>query len=146
MKFKGSIEINKPRNEVVKYFSDPTYLSEYQDGFVKKELIRGEAGKDGAVSMMFYNDGKREMELEETITANRLPERFESRYHHKHMDNTMACSFTVVDENTTRYEYEYEYTRINWVMPKLMAILFPSMYRKPAEKWLNQFKTFVENQ
>lgn len=62
------------------------------------------------------------------------------------MDNTMKCNFTALGDKKTKYEFEYEYTRINWIMPKLMAILFPSMYRKPAEKWLRQFKEFAERQ
>lgn len=86
------------------------------------------------------------MELTETITSNRLPNSFESSYHHKHMDNTMKCNFIALSDNETRYEYEYEYTRINWVMPKLIAILFPGMYRKQGEKWLNNFKVFAEKQ
>ena len=40
MKFKGSIEIAKSRDEVVKFFADPNYLGEYQDGFIKKDLIK----------------------------------------------------------------------------------------------------------
>ena len=67
MKFGGSQIITKPREEVVKYFIAPLYLGEYQDGFIKKEVIRGEAGHDGAVSMMYYKYGSRDMELEETI-------------------------------------------------------------------------------
>jgi hypothetical protein len=58
----------------------------------------------------------------------------------------MKCTFIELDDQNTRYEYEFEYTRINWVMPKLMAILFPGMYRKQAEKWMVQFKEFVEKQ
>ncbi|MDN5201688.1 SRPBCC family protein [Fulvivirgaceae bacterium BMA10] len=146
MKFKGSVEIAKSRDEVVKYFIDPKYLGEYQDGFVKKELLSGESGQNGAVSKMFYKYGNRDMELTETITANRLPDSFESSYHHKHMDNTMKCKFIELDDQKTRYEYEFEYTRINWFMPKLMAILFPGMYRKQGEKWMRQFKDFVEKQ
>ena len=72
MKFKGSVEINKPRSEAVRYFSDPEYLGEYQDGFVRKELIEGEQGQKGAISKMYYKYGKRDMELTETITSNRL--------------------------------------------------------------------------
>jgi len=146
MKYKGSIEIAKSREEVVKYFADPKYLGEYQDGFIKKNLISGEIGKDGAVSEMFYKYGNRDMELTETIIANQLPESFESSYHHKHMDNFMRCKFIALSDNQTRYEYEFEYTRINWLMPKLMAILFPSIYRKQGEKWMKQFKEFVEKQ
>ena len=146
MKIKGKIEIAKPRDVVVKYFADPSYLGEYQDGFQSKTLIEGESGKDGAISLMHYKAGKREMELQETITSNQLPDSFEAFYHHIHMDNTMKCTFSELDSNHTLYEYEFEYTRINWVMPRLMAILFPGMYRKQGEKWMRQFKEFVERQ
>lgn len=91
-----------------------------------------------------YKHGKNEMELIETITKNELPSTFEASYHHIHMDNTMKCYFIALSGNETRCEYEYEYTRINWIMSRLIAILFPSMYKKPAEKWLKQFKAFVE--
>jgi len=146
MKFKGFVEIDKSRDEVVKFFTNPKYLGEYQDGFVKKEPISEMLGKDGTVSKMFYKQGKRDMELTETVIANRLPESFEASYHHIHMDNLMKCTFIVLDDNRTRYEYEIEYTRISWIMPKLMAILFPSMFRKQVEKWMTQFKAFVEKQ
>ncbi len=146
MKYKGSIEINSPRKKVVELFADPTNLKEYQDGFIKKELVSGKEGEDGAVSKMYYKYGKRDMELTETITANRLPDSFESSYHHVHMDNTMKCEFVVLNDNLTRYEYKFEYTRISWVLPKLIAILFPGVYRKQGEKWMKQFKEFAEKQ
>ncbi len=144
MKHKGAIEINQTLEKVAALFSDPRNLKEYQDGFVKKELISGEQGEVGSVSKMIYKHGKQDMILTETITKNELPHSFEAYYHHKHMDNTMKCNFTALDDKTTKYEFEYEYTRIDWIMPRLMAILFPSMYRKPAEKWLRQFKDFAE--
>ncbi|MEP2446362.1 MAG: SRPBCC family protein [Balneola sp.] len=144
MKHSGSIVINKSIELVARLFADPANLKEYQDGFQRKELISGESGKNGAVSKMYYDDGKRKMELTETITSNNLPHSFEAFYHHKHMDNTMKCNFTALDENSTRYDYEFEYTRIDWVMPKLMAVLFPGMYRKHGDKWMQQFKEFVE--
>ena len=146
MKFSGAVEIDKPREEVARFFADPQYLGEYQDGFVKKELNSGEAGADGAISTMYYKQGKLDMVLTETIVSNQLPERFEAFYHHKHMDNTMRCTFTELGPNKTRYAYEGEYTRIEWFMPKLIAILFPGMYRKQVEKWMRQFKEFVEQQ
>lgn len=146
MKFKGFIDINQPQDLVARLFADPKYLGEYQEGFVKKELISGELGQDGAVSKMYYKNGKHVMELTETIKANRLPATFEAHYHHKHMDNTMKCTFTSIGKNQTRYESEIEYTRINWVMPRLMAILFPGMYRKPAQRWMENFKVFTEKQ
>lgn len=146
MEHNGSLEINKPIVWVTKLFMDSSHLKEYQDGFVKKELESGQEGQKGAVSKMYYKYGKRDMILTETITSNNLPDSFEAIYHHKHMDNTMKCTFVPIDKNTTRYEYEFEYTRINWIMPKLIAILFPGMYRKQGDKWMTQFKEFVETQ
>jgi len=103
------------------------------------------ASKEGTISKMYYKHGKQEMELTETIISNKLPDTFEAFYHHKHMDNTMKCTFTALDDSTTRYETEVVYTRINWFLPKIIALLFPSMYRKPAEKWMHNFKDFAEN-
>ena len=146
MLHKGSIEINQSLSKVTALFADPENLKEYQDGFISKELLSGKKGEVDAVSKMYYKHGKHEMELVETITKNDLPDSFEASYHHKHMDNTMKCNFVAVNDHKTRYSFEYEYTRIDWVMPKLIAILFPGTYTKPAEKWLRQFKEFAEKQ
>ncbi len=146
MKFQGYVDIKQPKDKVAALFADPQHYGEYQDGFEKKELISGEAGQEGAISMYYYRYGKQLMELEETVTTNNLPDSFEAYYHHKHMDNTMKCRFTALEENLTRYEYEFEYTRMNWVMPRLIAILFPGVYRRQGEKWMRQFKEFAERQ
>ena len=145
MKHKGMVTIQKPREVVTAMFMNPEYNQEYQDGFVRKELVSGSAGQDGAVSDLYYKYGKRDMILTETIVKNQLPDSFEAFYHHKHMDNTMKCTFVEIDAGT-EYHYEYEYTRMDWFMPKLMAILFPSMYKKQGDKWMRQFKEFVEKQ
>ncbi len=146
MKFKGAVTINKPIALVTQIFADPNSPKEYQDGFVKKELQKGEEGKNGAISTLYYKYGNRDMVLTETVIDNSLPTRFEAFYHHKHMDNTMTCRFKALGENQTKYEYEFEYTRISWVMPKLMAILFPGTYKKHGHRWMKQFKEFVEKQ
>lgn len=145
MKFKGSLDIKQSREKVVAFYLDVEKLKDYQDGFVKKELISGEPAKDGTISKMYYKQGKRDMVLTETITSNQLPDSFEAFYHHEHMDNTMKLNFIELDENTTRYEYEFEYVRMNWIMPRLIAILFPSMYRNQGEKWMRQFKEALES-
>ncbi|MEM7085193.1 MAG: SRPBCC family protein [Bacteroidota bacterium] len=146
MKFTGLIDIEQPREKVVALFANPAYLGEYQDGFIRKELISGEEGKDGAVSKMYYKYGKRDMELTETITANLLPDSFEASYHHKHMDNTLKCIFTPLDDGRTRYETEGEYTAFRGFMPKMLALFFPKMFERQAQKWLNNFKEFAEKQ
>jgi len=144
MKFKCSIEINKPRDFVVKLFANPDLLKEYQDTFISKELISGEPGKNGAVSKMLYKMGKGEMELVETILDNNLPDTFYAKYHHKHMDNTMLCEFELLNDNLTKYNSEIHYTAFRGFIPRAMAFLFPNMFKKQVQKWLYSFKNFVE--
>ena len=144
MKIQGHIDIEQSRDTVVELFADPERLAEYQEGFLRKEVERGQPGQDGTVSKMYYRQGKGEMELTETITANRLPDSFAAEYHHKAMDNTMVARFEELGPNRTRYHYEYEYTELRGFMPKLIARLFPGMFRKPAEKWLQNFKAVAE--
>ena len=145
MKFSGFLEIRKPKAEVAAHFADPESYQHYQDGFVSKTLNSGTYGQEGAISTIYFKQGKRDMVLTETVQANNLPDSFDAFYHHKHMDNTMKVRFVEIDANTTRYEYEFEYLRINWLLPKLIAILFPGMYRKQGEKWMKQFKSYVES-
>ena len=45
MKYKGSININQSREKVTELFIDADNLKEYQDGFIKKELIEGNTWK-----------------------------------------------------------------------------------------------------
>ncbi len=144
MKFKCSVTINAPIEKVAQLFADPQYLKEYQDGFIRKELVSGEEGQLRAVSKMYYRQGKGEMEITETITSNDLPHTFAGSYHHKHMDNTMICHFTVLTPSQTRYDSEIEYTAFRGLFPKMLAYLFPSMFKKQVQKWLDNFKVFVE--
>ena len=142
MKFSGSIEINKPIDVVVRIFADPSLLKEHQDGFLRKEFVRGEPGIDGTVAKMYYAQGKGEMELTETVVANNLPHSFEAFYHHKHMDNTMRYGKPLNDQRTL-YSYEGEYVRMS-LLPKIVSIIFPTTFKKPALKWMRNFRDFVE--
>ena len=146
MKFNGSIDIKLPREKVVELFTDPNNLKEWQDGFVGLEVLSGEEGADGSKTKLFYQTGKRKMELIETITANRLPDAFEAEYHHVHMDNTLKVTFTALSENETRYDIEGEYTAVRGFVPKILMKLFPGMFKKQPQKWMDNFKAFAERQ
>lgn len=146
MKFTCSITVHKPREEVVAYFSNPMYLKEYQEGFIRKEHISGKKGQTGAISKMYYKMGKSEMELTETIINNNLPESFAAQYHHKHTDNTMLCTFTPISNNTTQCNWNIEYTAFRGFAITILKTLFPSMFKKQVQKWLQNFKDFVEKQ
>lgn len=146
MKFTCSVVINKPKEMVANYFANPDFLGEYQDGFIRKENISGKLGEVGSVSKMYYKMGKGEMELTETILENNLPDFFLAEYFHKHTENTMKSTFISVDENSTKYEAEINYTAFKGFMINIMKSLFPSMFKKQVQKWLDNFKIFLEKQ
>ena len=146
MQHKGFIDINQSLNKVAELFANPDNLAAYQDGFISKELVSGIAGEVGAISKMYYKMGKGEMELTETITDNNLPDYFSGQYHHKHTDNTMLCTFKELDNNTTQCDWQIEYTAFRGFIINAMKTLFPSMFKKQVQKWLQNFKVFVEKQ
>lgn len=146
MKFTCIVIIEKPINQVTDLFINPDNLKEYQDGFLKKEIVSGVPAEVGTVSRMYYKQGKRDIVITETVTSNNLPHEFTGFYHHIHMDNTMTNRFTSLSENSTQYDAEIEYTNLRGFMVKAMAFLFPRMFKKQVQKWLDQFKEFVEKQ
>jgi hypothetical protein len=85
------------------------------------------------------------MMLTETIVVNNLPDEFMAQYHHKFTDNTMKSTFTSIDENQTQYDAEIHYTAFRGFMVKTMAFLAPKVFKKQVDKWLHNFKVFLEN-
>lgn len=143
-KFQCSVEIDRPLDRVVELFDNPDNLAEWQDGFVSYTNDSGEPGQAGAKSTFIYEGKGGRMELIETIIKNDLPREFVGEYWHKHMTNTMRYWFEPISETRTRYNSEVEYTELRGYMIKIMAALFPGMFRKQVQKWMDQFKAFVE--
>ncbi len=141
MTFTCSVEINADIAKVQSIFLDSSTLKYYQDGFKSKTLISGIEGTKGAKSKLVYE----KLELIETILNSDLPDSFLGLYEHKHMTNTMKVSFSSITDTKTLYTTEIEYTKFNGFLIKLMAKLFPNMFKKQVEKWLHQFKEYVEN-
>ena len=146
MKFVCSVSVNLPREKVVELWSNPANLKEWQDGFVKMEALSGTPGTVGAKSMLYFQTGKRSMELEETIQVANLPEEFTALFEHQHMVNTMTNRFVEVSPQVTRWDAEIHYLEFRGFVPKAMARVFPGMFRKQTQKWLDQFKVFAEGQ
>lgn len=141
MKFTCTIDINANVDKVQSVFLDSSTLQYYQDGFRSKTLISGIEGTKGAKSKIIYD----KLELMETILTNSLPEVFLALYEHKHMTNTMKVKLTPLTNDKTHYVTEIEYTKFNGFIIKTIAKLFPSMFKKQVQKWLEQFKSYIED-
>ena len=146
MNYTCTIQINLPVSKVVELWENEDNFKHWQDGFVKIEHLSGEKGKVGSTARIFLDDGKRKMELVETVLIDNLPTEKKAEYVHVHMTNTQSSRFNSINENTTEYTSEVVYTTFNGFMPKLMSKLFPGMFKKQSEKWMKQFKEFAEKQ
>lgn len=144
MKYTCSVDINVPITKVVELWADEAHFDKWQDGFQSITHLEGEPNAVGAKSRILLEQGKRKMELTETLLSNNLPAEKKALYEHIHMVNTQTSRFEQINELQTRYISEVEYTKFNGFMPKLMARLFPGMFKKQSQKWMDQFKEFAE--
>jgi uncharacterized membrane protein len=145
MKFTCTVIIKLPITKVLALWKDETNNKEWQDGFISKELIEGQKEEIGSKYKILLEQGSRKMELIETILINDLPKERKSLVEHVHMDNTQLVKFESISENETRYVSEIEYTSFKHFMPRILAKLFPNMFKKQVQKWLDQFKKFAES-
>ena len=144
MKYTCSVDIGLPIERVVEIWTDETHFEKWQDGFQSINHFEGQRNSIGAKSRILFQQGKRKIELTETILSNNLPEEKKALYEHIHMINTQTTKFEKINENQTRYISEVEYTQFIGFMPQLMAKLFPRMFKQQSQKWMNQFKEFTE--
>ena len=142
MNFKCNTEINKPINEVVKHFVAPEAHKQSQKDFIKMEPLSGKVGEAGATCKLVY----KKFDLIETIIYNKLPHEFFANYEHKSMTNTMLTKFTATNEAKTLMDVEIDYLKFRGFIIKLIAKLFPSMFKKQVQKWLVRFRTYCEKQ
>jgi hypothetical protein len=144
MNFTCTVDIDLSQKKVVELFKDSDNNKEWQDGFQSTELISGKLKEVRAKSLLKFKNGKRLMELQETVLVSDLPSEFTGEFVHIHMSNTMQNLFTEVDENTTRWTANIEYTKLNSLLIKIIVKFFPNMFKKQTQKWLDQFKVFAE--
>lgn len=143
MKYTVSVLINAPLKKVVALWENPDHFYQWQDGFESITHLEGVPNTEGAKSKIVLND-KMRIELIETIIINNLPIEKTAIYEHIHMTNTQTTRFEAKGDYQTNYISEVEYQKFNGLMIKLMAKLFPGKFKGQSEKWMQQFKDFVE--
>lgn len=146
MKFNCHIEIEGNLESVAATWSNEAYFHHWQDGFQVKQVLSGRSGEVDCRSEIIYSQGKSSMKLVETVLSNKLPHSFSASYEHRHMDNLLTTEFRAIDDNLTKLTYEVEYTAFRGVVPRLMAFFVPGVFKRQVQKWLVQFKKFVEEE
>ena len=141
--YKVEIEINLPRDEVVKIFDNQENMFHWQNGLQDIQHLSGQPGQNGAKSLMIYQNGKHRIELTETITNRNLPNEFDGCYEWGGGKNTLKNRFVEMGGNKTRWESTCEY-EFKTLFLKLMGTFMPGLFKKQNMKFLENFKAFCE--
>jgi hypothetical protein len=146
MDFKCTTVIAAPIDMVVALFLNPQNMKEWQDGFTSYELLSGTPYTPGAKAVIRYVNGNRTIVLTETILKMNLPTEMIALYEHSHGSNTMTHSFTELLQQQTRHTTNIGEIHPYGLLPKLMSVFTSGMIKKQNQKWMDQFKVFVERE
>ncbi len=142
MKYKEEIDIDRPIDAVVALFDDPDSLKEWMDGFQGFTHLEGIPGERGAKSALQFRQGKRTIEMVETILIRNLPEEFTATYTAKGVNNISTNRFIPLPDNRTRYVSEQEFNFSGFM--KIIGFIFGRTFKKQTLRHLNSFKRFAE--
>lgn len=78
-------------------------------GLQSIEHLTGNAGEKNSTTKMLFKEGKREIEMIETIIQNNLPEEFIASYEAKGIFNLAKISFVSLTDTKTKYLTEQEF-------------------------------------
>ena len=144
MKYTCEVEINLPRKRVVELFEDPEKAKEWMEGLISMEHVSGDPGQPGSITNLHFKMGKREIEMQETITKNTLPDEFVAHYHAKGVHNIVENFFVDLGGGKTRW-VTHDIFNVKGFM-KIIAFFMPGAFKKQSQKYLDAFKAFAETQ
>ncbi len=145
MKYTTEITIDLPRDRMMEIFDNPDNMEKWMDGLQEWEVISGEPGTPGAQMRMKFLQGKREIDMVETIVERNMPEEFHVIYEAQGVKNWANNYFTEVSPDKTRWKAEHEFKFGGFM--RIMSFFMPtSMFQKQTLKNMNDFKAFAESQ
>lgn len=142
--YENRIEIDKPLAVVVAVFSDRDQVADWQRGFISMTEKDGEPGANGSTAVLVYNNRGREMTMLETITDNGLPHHFHGSYDVTGVHNIQRNFFKEIGEGRTEWRSQSEF-RFEAFGMKVMGKLMPGMFKKTSQRFMEDFKDWVEN-
>ncbi|TXD84240.1 SRPBCC family protein [Subsaximicrobium wynnwilliamsii] len=145
MIYNTEIKICLPIEQVIKKIDNVENLKHWQRGLVSAEHIIGAPGALGSKMKFNYRFGNRSMQVVETITKRNLPNEFHASYDTKGIHSIQENYFEKTPEGFTKWVIKCEFLPLNFFM-RVMILVSPNMFRKQSEKYMKDFKNFVENE
>jgi hypothetical protein len=144
LEYTNEIVIACPMAHVASVFSDKDQIGDWQRGFVSLKVKSGHPGANGSTAELLYLNRGKEMIMTETIEDNSLPHHFHGLYDMPGIHNVQRHYFEDLGDGTTHWRGETEFQFSQWTM-RIMGRLMPGMFRKTSQRFMDDFKDWIEN-
>jgi hypothetical protein len=143
MKYTNEVVIKLPIDKAAVLFEDTRNLHYWAPGLESYRHLSGEPGEEGSKAILVFNNGKRRVEMIETLVKKNLPSEYSGIYETKEaVVNSRNC-FEKIDDRTTRYITQYELTFKG--IYRILGYIIPTrMISYQSQQYLNSFKKFAE--
>jgi len=139
-----STTINRPVEEVFIAFNDHTKIKEWIPSIKSFEAIDEKEGMVGSTYKMIVDDNGKEFEMKETITEFVPNKKMVLEFDAQGMFKIDAITFSA-DGNKTIITNQSTCKGTNYLL-KCTFPYFKSIFKSTDQKYLDNFKSFVENQ
>jgi len=140
----SSTYINRPVEQVWDLFQDPSRMGEWVQGFHSIETLKGEGAEVGAMHLLTFMEGKRRIEVTETVVSCEPYKEFAMDATTKGMDTRMRTEF-IADGSGTRIESENHFQPTALFM-RIMLPLMKGTIGKRVQADLDRFARLVESE
>ena len=143
MKYTLEIELDLPREEAASLFAHRENYRCWQPGFVRIQHLNGGRGRAGERLRLFYDHGKGEVEVLETVEVERPPEEFTSTFEVQGMVVRVQNLFQEVSPGRTRWTSHND-ARASGFKMHLATSIVPGGFKRQSLALMKNFKAFAE--
>lgn len=139
MKYTVTVEINCPRDEMLEYFQDMTFMKVWQPNFQSLQVLEGQPGCVGSVSKLSYLEREKPSVIKETILHKALPDDFNFLYEAKGVVNYANNHFIDQGESCLwQATHTFEFKGLMKILN-----LFKKMFVKQTTSDMARFKAAI---
>ena len=143
MKYKTTIEIQKPINTVLTKWKAYGELKNWQKGLESVEHIKGRPGETGSKMRLNYRFDNNQHSITESIANANLPEMQHTIYSSKGLRHIKMDTFESIDENSCKWICNNEFVPTNFKM-YFLILFMPKTFKKQTLSYMKAFKNYVE--
>lgn len=144
LRYTSEIIINKPITSCFSEFVNLHSMKHWQEGLISTEHISGVPKDIGSTMQLNYQFGSQKMKLTESVTHRENNASIHFNFDTKVMHNIQRNSFETIDKTTTKWICKNEFFPRS-LSARIMLLLLPKTFKKQTQKYLTNFKNYVEN-